>query len=113
MQKTSDFCCQHPFITWHLAHRIADDAERLSRPVKWSGVEIAAASRPSRAHDRIRIFAGDRDAVTAEGAGAEPENRHSEARAPQRACLETRHSASLVSCHYLILSRIAKKLPWY
>jgi hypothetical protein len=33
--------------------------------------------------------------MTAEGPGAEPEYRHSEVAVPQRACLETRHAASL------------------
>src|SRR5262249_24044027 len=45
--------------------------------------------------------------MTAERPGAEPENRHSEASVPQRACLEARHAASLTFPNYLILSRSA------
>jgi hypothetical protein len=93
-QQTANLCRQHPLIAGHFSQRISDDAACLTKAVKRRGIEIADAGRPSRTHNLFRDRAGNRDAMTAKRPCSEPENRHSEARTPQRARLEAHHTAS-------------------
>ena len=72
--------------------RIADNSARLAETIERRGVEIADTGRPRRLYKRLSFFSSDRNPVSPEGSGAEPQDRQSEGRAPQMACLEALHT---------------------
>src|SRR5207245_8039596 len=98
-----------PTLAGQFAQGVADNAARLPEPGKRRGVEIANPGRPSRLYNRLSFFSCDRDPVPTEGSGAEPEDRQSEGREPQMACLEAHHAVLSVDAYRLILYPITTR----
>src|SRR5215469_6107949 len=84
---------EHPVTARQFAQGVADNPAGLSEAIEGRSVEITHAGRPRCFYNRLAVVSGDRDAMSAEGSGTEPQDRHSERRAPQMACLEARHAA--------------------
>src|SRR5437879_5702681 len=85
---------QDPIFAGQRAQGIAENSARLAKTIERRSVEIANTGRPRRPYNRLSLFSSDRDPVSPEGSGAEPEDRQSEGRAPHLARLEALHTPS-------------------
>lgn len=90
-QEPADLGREHPLIALLGAQRVADGALGLAEPVIGRGVDIAHASLPRGADNRLGFGARDRDAGAAEGGAAQPERRHFERGSPDPALWKSRH----------------------
>ena len=76
------------------AQGVADNSARFAETIERRSVEIANTGRPRRLYKRLSFFSSDRNPVSPEGSGAEPQDRQSEGRAPQMTRLEALHTPS-------------------
>src|SRR5689334_14691871 len=85
---------QHPIFAGQLPQRVADNSARFSETIKRRSIEIANTGGPRSPYNRLSLTLSDRNPVSAECSGAEPEDRQFERRAPHLACLEALHTPS-------------------